>query len=677
MSNRSLAAVLAIATCLTAVGSMAQIINTFAGGRTLNGLPALNVGLGYPGSVVLDAAGNLFVADRTNNVVFRIDAQSGIATVVAGNGTLGFSGDGGPATAAQIGTPVSIALDPAGNLYIVDSSNNRVRRVDAATKTITTFAGGGQATGDGGPATSAQLAFPEGVGCDLAGNVYVAEFSTSRVRKIDAGTKIIITVAGNGTSGYSGDGGPATAAMLRNPFAVSVDSSGNLFITDTNNYAIRKVAAATGIITTVAGGSFGFAGDGGPATVAKFGLVVTTIVDSAGNLWMADFYYNRIRKVDTAGVISTVAGTGTRAFSGDGGLATAAGLASPDSVAVDPAGNLYIADQLNQRVRKVDASTKNISTIVGLDVGDGGDPLSAQLLRPTGVAVASSGNIYIAEVSNRRIRKIDATTKVISTFAGGVYDSTATVYGPATIIVDAVENVYFADSNVQKVLKVDAVTKSVSAIAGGGSISGDGGPATAASLSLTSSSSIAFDGPGSLLIADTNDHRIRRVDLATGIITTIAGNGQPSDSGDAVPAPTAGIASPAGMVVDRSGNIYFSEFTNMIRRIDPSGTISTVVSSGLNVPTGLAIDNDGNILIADSGSNTIKKLDLTTKAISTIAGDGTARLAGDPGPAASASLNSPRAFGVSPSGAIYVADANNNRVRVITTLPLRHRGIRK
>ena len=668
MSNRSLSAVLAIAICLTAAGSMAQLINTAAGGRTLSGLPALHVGLGYPGSVVLDAAGNLYVSDRTNNVVFRIDAQSGIATVVAGNGTFGFSGDGGPATAAQLGTPVSIALDPAGNLYIADSSNNRVRRVDAATKTITTFAGGGQAAGDGGPATSAQLAGPDGVGCDLAGNVYVSEFDTSRVRKIDAVTKIITTVAGNGTSGYSGDGGPATAAKLRNPFSVSVDSAGNLFISDTNNWAIRKVFAATGIITTVAGGSFGFTGDGGPATIAKLGLVETTIVDNAGNLWMADFFYNRIRKVDTAGVISTVAGTGTRAFGGDGGAATAASFAAPLSVAVDPAGNLYIADQLNQRVRKVDASTKNISTIVGLDVGDGGDPLSAQLLRPTGVAVANSGNIYIAEVSDRRIRKIDATTKLISTFAGGVYDSTSTVFGPATIIVDAAENVYFVDSSLDKVLKVDAVTKSVSVIAGSGSpgFVGDNGPATAATLSLISSSSIAFADARNLLIADTANHRIRRVDLATGTISTIAGTGSSSDSGDNGPAAIAGIASPAGMVVDRSGNIYFSEFTNVIRRIDPSGTISTVASSGLNVPVGLAIDNDGAILIADSGSNTIKKLNLTTKAISTIAGDGT-----------SAFLNSPRAVAVSPSGAIYVADANNNRVRVITILPLRHRGVRK
>jgi sugar lactone lactonase YvrE len=278
---------------------------------------------------------------------------SGTITTVAGNGTPGFSGDGGPATNARLAYPTGVAVDAAGNLYIADRLNSRVRKVSTS-GTITTVAGDGSAgfSGDGGPATNAQLAGPYGVAVDAAGNLYIADFQNSRVRKVStSGT--ITTVAGDGSFGFSGDGGPATNAQLAGPNGVAVDAAGNLYIADINNHRVRKVSTS-GTITTVAGnGTPGFSGDGGPATNARLRPPTGVAVDAAGNLYIADIFNQRVRKVSTSGTITTVAGTGIYGFSGDGGPATNARLAYPSGVAVDAAGNLYIADQNNHRVRKV------------------------------------------------------------------------------------------------------------------------------------------------------------------------------------------------------------------------------------------------------------------------------------------------------------------------------------
>jgi sugar lactone lactonase YvrE len=288
-------------------------------------------------------------------VALPAGAQQALGTIatVAGTGTAGSGGDTQQATAAQLGHPHGVAVDSAGNLYIADLSNNRVRKV-APNGTITTVAGTGTPgdSGDGGPATSAQLNNPSGVAVDSDGNLYIADYRSHRVRKVEPGGTIT-TVAGTGTSGYGGDGGPATAAQLAFPGGVAVDGDGNLYIADIFNSRVRKVAPG-GTITTVAGtGDFAYNGDNQPATAAQLNRPYGVAVDGAGNLYIADTSNQRVRKVAPGGTITTVAGTGTAGYNDDNQQATAAQLNNPHGVAVDGAGNLYIADTINNRVRRV------------------------------------------------------------------------------------------------------------------------------------------------------------------------------------------------------------------------------------------------------------------------------------------------------------------------------------
>ena len=305
------------------------------------------------------------------------------------------SGDGGPAVEAWLDSPRGVAVDLAGNLYIADTYNHRVRRVDA-TGTITTIAGTGERgfSGDGGPASQAQLDFPYDVAADRAGNVYIADSYNHRIRKVDA-TGTITTIAGSGGWGFGGDGGPAVEAQFREPEGVAVDGLGNLYIADTYNYRIRKVDA-TGTITTIAGtGERGFSGDGGPASQAQLSAPYDVAVDGAGNVYFADNTNHRIRKVDAAGTITTFAGTGEKGFSPDEGPAVEASLGYPRGVAVDGPGNVYIA--AGSRIRKVD-STGTITTIAGRGGffgGDGGPAVEAQFHYPSGMAVDVAGNLYI------------------------------------------------------------------------------------------------------------------------------------------------------------------------------------------------------------------------------------------------------------------------------------------
>ncbi len=346
----------------------------------------------------------------------------GIITTVAGTGWYGYSGDGGAATAARLRQPYGVAVDAAGNLYIADEFNHRIRKVDTG-GAISTVAGSGTEgySGDGGLATATQLNTPTGVAVDAAGNLYIADQNNQRIRKVDTGGAIT-TVAGTGGYGYSGDGVAATAAQLYGPYGVAVDAAGNLHIADTLNNRIRKVDTG-GVITTVAGsGTKG----GTAATAAQLRHPRGVAVDAAGNLYIADTLNQRIRKVDTGGAITTVAGTGTSGYSGDGGAATAAQLYKPSGVAVDAAGNLYIADFRNNRIRKVDTGGA-ISTVAGTgesgDGGDGGAATAAQLTWPQGVAVDSTGNLYIADTSNRRIRKVLPPVRVTLAAAPGTITS--------------------------------------------------------------------------------------------------------------------------------------------------------------------------------------------------------------------------------------------------------------
>jgi len=369
-------AIFLLAVCPTANGQ-SGIITTVAGNGTVlssgDGGPAASASTNTSG-VAVDASGNLFIADGYNNRVRKV-STSGIITTVAGNGTLGFSGDGAPATSAELAFPVAVALDAAGNLFIADLYNNRIRKV-STTGIITTFAGNGTKniqsglgsySGDNGPATAAGLNYPYGVTVDAAGNLYFADLYNNRIRKVSTiGT--ITTIAGDGQTGFTGDGGPATSAQLDEPFGIAVDAAGNVFFTDYGNDRVRKISAS-GTITTVAGnGTAGFSGDGGPATSALLGYPKGIAVDASGNLFIADFSNSVIRKVSTSGIITTVAGTGIFGYSGDGGPATSAQLDFPPGIAVDASGNLFIADT-ESVIRKVTASGSTISVTPSISSG--------------------------------------------------------------------------------------------------------------------------------------------------------------------------------------------------------------------------------------------------------------------------------------------------------------------
>ena len=383
-------------------------IDTLVGDFAGDGGPAVAARLNLPYDVAVDSSGNLYITDTNNDRIRKVDS-AGTITTIAGTGERRFGGDGGPAIQAQLDAPSGVVVDGAGNLYIADRANHRIRKVDS-TGTITTIAGTGERGfgGDGGPATQARLNYPYGVAVDGAGNLYIADLANHRIRKVDS-TGTITTFAGTGERGFGGDGGPASQAQINFPTGVAVDEAGNLYIADWSNARIRKVDG-TGTITTIAGtGELGFGGDGGPAIQARLSLPYSVAVDGAGNLYIADQYNNRIRRVDSTGTLTTIAGTGERRFGGDGGPAIQAQLGDPTGVAVDGAGNLYIADQYNNRIRRVD-STGTITTIAGTgERGFSGPATQAQLDDPTGVAVDGAGNLYIADASNHRIRLLTPT----------------------------------------------------------------------------------------------------------------------------------------------------------------------------------------------------------------------------------------------------------------------------
>ncbi|MCF8450644.1 MAG: T9SS type A sorting domain-containing protein [Taibaiella sp.] len=339
-------------------------------------------------------------------------------TTVAGTGTFGYSGDGGPATAARIWLPAGLAFDANGNMYSTDYGGYKVRKTNSTgiiTLVAGLTAGGG---GDGGPAALAQLRDPKKLAFDMNGNLYIADDYGEVVRKVDT-TGIISRYAGNYSGGFSGDGGQASAAQLSMPSGVSCDTFGNLYISDAGNACIRKVAP-DGTISTIAGkNGHGYGGDGGLATAAKLWGIQGIFAAANGDLYIVDGSNNRIRKINTSGIITTVAGNGTAGYSGDGGSALLAELKSPYGITFDTSGNMYLADYGNHCIRKV-SKTGIISTVAGNATqgysGDGGAAVLAQLNNPTDVAIDGNGDLFIADFGNHRIRKVSLSSAVINNF---------------------------------------------------------------------------------------------------------------------------------------------------------------------------------------------------------------------------------------------------------------------
>jgi uncharacterized protein (TIGR03437 family) len=678
---------------LLAVASLAPLalaqqysISTVAGGAPFaTPVNATGISIGQPRRVALDSAGNLYFSSA--NSVYKMTGTT--LSLVAGNSRPGFSGDGGPATSAQLNGPQGIAVDKSGNIYISDTNNNRVRIV-TPNGIINTFAGTGQVGGvqnfgDGGPANQAFLHLPGGLTVDSTGNVYIADTGDNTIRKVTTDGNIN-TIAGDGLPSYAGDGFEAVTAELHSPEDVALDSSGNVYIADTGNAYIREITVSTGIINFIAGdGSIGYSGDGGLANVAGLIEPFSIALDASGNIYIAEPEDGRIREVTIAtGKISTVVGNGNLGFSGDGGAATSAMMHLNTGLAIDPSGNLYIADSLNNRVRKVAGTT--ISTIAGSGgysySGDGGPATAAQLNTPEAVAVDAAGNIYFADTANNVVRQI-SSKGVINTIAGngtagfggdGGAAGSAQLSAPQGLAVDASGNVFVADTANARVRKISGGT--ITTVAGSGTQGYGGDGAAATSAQLNTPVGLAVDKAGNIYITDVSASVIRKV-APNGIITTVAGNGSQGYSGDTGPATGAMLNGPQGIAVDASGNLYITDTLNgVIREVTASGTISTIAGNGIDgyagdggpatsaefgSPTGIVADSAGNLYIADSGSR-IRKV-FTSGIITTIAGSGVRGYSGDGGVATSATMNGAAGLAVDSTGDIIVADAANNAIR--------------
>jgi Bacterial Ig-like domain (group 3)/PKD domain/NHL repeat/Beta-propeller repeat len=467
--------------------SPASLIQTFAGtgvsGYNGDGILPTSAEASLVGGVAVDSHGNLFFADAGNSRVREVNAVTHLISTVAGTGTGGYNGDGIPATSAELSDPVSIAVDAAGDLFIADLYNNRVREVNAATGLISTVAGMSTPgyNGDGIPATSAELAGPTGVAVNAAGNVFIADSDNNRIREVNVATGLISTVAGTGTAGYNGDGIAATSAELNLPSGVAVDANGNLFIADTNNQRIREVNASTGLISTLAGtGTAGYSGDGTPATSAELNYPNVIAVDAAGDVFFSDSG-NQVREVNSStGLISTIAGTGTFGYNGDGIAATSAWLFDPQGIAVDAAGDVFIGDTVNDRVREVASGETTVEvtspslltpTVTALDAGGTyqGSPFAA-----TATAVGTDG---VTPVSG----SIGFTYYAGSSVSGTGSFAAPTDAGTYTVVADFESNdPDYADAESAPVtFTITPATPVVVASDAGGTFNGKPFPATA------------------------------------------------------------------------------------------------------------------------------------------------------------------------------------------------------
>jgi uncharacterized protein (TIGR03437 family) len=605
----------------------AYSIETVAGSSQVgDGGRATAAALSDAEGVATDSAGNVFISDANDHRIRKVAADGTISTI-AGAGFPGFSGDGGPASAARLNTPYGVAVDGAGNVFIADLGNNRVRQV-SPDGTITTV-----------PGTENLLA-PRNVAVDAAGTLYISEFGGHRVRRLRS-DGVLESIAGNGIPGFEGDGGAARTAQLAYPAGIAFDTGGNLYIADSSNHRVRKIV--NGLITTVLG-----TGDPGADLPNQLNLPTSIAIDSAGNLYVGDSGNQRIQLVSSFGAIITlpgsgrdltldragnlliasgmhlleltpflslqsVAGDGSYGFSGDGGAATSARLNGPVAVALNAAGTLYIADQKNLRVRAVD-STAIIATILGDGTAGSG---ANQLDSPAGVAVDASGSVYVADQNNDRIQEIAAGGSVQTLggtgspgFNGDGLPSVSTqLFSPGSVALTADGTLYFSDAGNGRVRSVSAA-------------------GTVSSVARITARGVAVDGAGNVYASDSATHRIARID-PQGHATILAGTGAPGFSGDGGAATSAQLNSPSGLAVDGQGSVYISDSGNQrVRVIGPDGVIRT------------------------------------------IAGNGTPDFSGDGGPARSASLNGPAGLAVDSAGNVWVADAGNNRVRKLTPGPI-------
>lgn len=602
------------------------VVTTVAGGGTppLTAIAAQSQ-VGLVAGIAADGSGNEYISSE--NCVFRIDS-SGVMRRVAGNGRPGYSGDGGAAIDAQLNNPGGLALDASANLYIADSGNEVIRKVtpDGKIRTV-----------PGSAIYPVQNHLGSHVAVSASGDLFIANKQANAVWRLSRSGSIS-RFAGNGQSGYTGDGGPATLAAAGGPVGVAVDGSGNVFVAQ--SAAVRKVTPA-GIITTVAGtGTSGESGDGGLATQARLSLVLGIAVDSSGALYIAEL--TRLRKVSSNGIITTIAGG--QSFSaplGDGGPAVNAALTRALGVAITVNGDLYIAD--NARVRHVNGAGM-IETLEGGGesyTGDGGPATAAQLYSPSGITLDAQGNLYIAD-SGSRIRKV-SPGGIITTYAGGPTFGYSGDGGPA---VDAQMEVYpltgMATDPAGDLIVVETLNNDVREVTAQGAIQTFANSATSQPFSFTG---LAMDGSGNLFVTDSTFDLIRKIDTAGNISTFVSTNSSQE------------TRTPYALAIDGANNVYVTYSNALgVTRFSPAGSATELVPNALNQQA-IAVGATGNMYALGAS-------------LSVIAPDGTTTYIGQEGfsypvegsPALGISMITPTALAVDTSGDIFITDSGANAV---------------
>ena len=768
----------------------------------------------------VDPDGNIYIADTNNNVIRKVDAQTGIIMTFAGNGTLGYNGDGIQASAAELNRPQAVRYHQGG-LWIADSNNNRIRRIDLTTGIITTAVGGGKNTLNNAndhlnyQATTIVLSAPQDVAFDSLGNMYWSQGGgTSRVNVVNLPTGVTHLFAGTGgTGGATGTNGATLPCSLTLPectvlngtYGLAVDAQNNVYVDEQATHVIRKITVGaintistyaglgTGSGAAICGAAANSVGDGCPATGASFGTVSHMSIDGNGTIYLADSTNNRVRIIPASsnpavgGIVTTIAGTGASTSSPDGGYPQNSGIGNPWDAQILPNGDLLIAERGISSVRLMHlpgaflstalgassaAQTVNLltqaatgsftlpnatdftvagtpvcaagvnvsgtvctttvsflptraglrtnglqftdsngsvvaglsgiglapaaallpgltSTIAGTGTagatGDAGAATSAELNMPGATAVDSQGNVYIADTANNEVRKVApggtitriAGTGAVGSSGDGAAAISATLNAPGGVALDAAGNLYIADTGNNKIRMVDAASGNISTVAGIGTAGYTGDQSTPAAATLNGPTQLAWAQTGVLYVADTGNSAIRAIALKESLITTVAGSANAGFDGDGGPGQAAQLQKPEGVAVDNSGNVYIADTGNNRVRMLSEGIITTLAgqqgggyigdgsaaATELNAPAGLAVDAGGDLYIADTQNQRIRMI--SGGQISTVAGTGTAGATGDHGTSAAATLSSPTGIALDSAGNLYIADTGNNKVRGI------------
>jgi sugar lactone lactonase YvrE len=678
-------------------------VNSIAGtgtpGVLVSGQTAARAPLGSELSpAATDSAGAVYVGSKDLGWKIQKITPSGTISTVAGNYRY-FYGDGQTPFAAAFGPQLAVSVSLQSGVLITDISNVRIRTF-TADPYVQTIAGTGVASysGDGGPAYLATFSTPTATATDMSGYIYVADRWNHILRRISGST--ITTFAGTpGVAGQGGDGGPATAATLGNPYGIATDLSNTIYFTDISACVIRQVTPAGGI--SLVAGTYvpGFGGDGGPATTAYLSTPRSIAVDLNRNIYFCDTGNSRVRRIDAATQeIRTIAGNGVSAYRGDGGLAVNASLSTPTGVAIDGNGNVYISDTNNQCIRYVDMGTNIIRTVAGRPqrpgtTGDYSFATFALLNSPSHIAFdRNTGYLYIADEGNCRIRYVDPAMNIIYPFAGNGSplftgdggQASAAVFGTIRCLsMGAGNTLYVVDDTAHMIRAINLATGMIDRVAGTGvaGFSGEGAAATLANLS--SPQTLVTDSSAHLYFTDRDNQRIRTITPA-GIISTLAGTGVAGYSGDGFSSIYATLNTPTALAIDAaSRTLYVGDLTNnRIRALNASNIITTYAGSGdygaptegrsfastmLASTTSIAVDSNAQVYFTEVVTHGVWRLNQGTNTVQAMSLLSTGAYLGDPGPLSSAYFNTPTGLSVDPSGNFLISDAGNSRLRCTYT----------